>query len=92
MSEPKCPVWVQAVSKRALFFPYDVLSVWMVDIPVLRICAVDAVFWSGIRGLCVGLVGCARKKLHKRALCRFHCCDQRGDAEDLHDAFEIVGQ
>jgi len=33
-----------------LFLPYDVLSVWMVDIPVLRICAVDAVFWSGIRG------------------------------------------
>jgi len=50
VSELKCPSWVQVVSKRVLFLPYDVLSVWMVDIPVLRICAVDAVFWSGIRG------------------------------------------
>ncbi len=25
-------------------------------------------------------------------LCSAHCCDQRADAHDLHDPFEIVGQ
>ncbi len=25
-------------------------------------------------------------------LCGAHCCDQRADADDVHDAFEVIGQ
>jgi hypothetical protein len=37
----------------------------MIDFPVSWIYAADAVLWSGFRGLCGGLVGCARKTLHR---------------------------
>jgi hypothetical protein len=47
----ECPVWVQAVSKRSPYFPYDIPSAWMTDFLVLRIFIADAVLWSEFRGL-----------------------------------------
>ena len=43
-----------------------------------------AAFWAPC-ALC-------RRKIGQEGLCRLHCGDQRADAQNIHDALEIVGQ
>ncbi len=87
----ECPLRVQAVWKRLLFFACDG-RVGLDD----GFSAFEALFgWCGPMGrnlrFCAAL-GRIREQIEGDERLGPHRGDQRGDAHNVHDTFEIVGQ